>query len=412
VKPTLRANAGIFDLAWAEEKIAVRIDRLHENSSNSVVGEITVKTLLPGVASHLHQAQLNLTSTSARRTLAKHLEERLPELDWGAIIEQACVLVLRAYREGEPVVELHDAPKREGPRHRVEPLLLDHQPNLFYGDGAVGKSVFALFLGVLVSSGYHVCGLNPTPGKVLYLDYETSGEEMRERVEMIEAGLGEPTCAHIEYRFCVHPLASEIEEIQRLVAEHEIDLVIIDSMGVALGGEKGDPRVPTVEYFRALRSLRCCTLTIDHITKAEGSHATPYGSGYKKYLARNMFEMRKQQDVGDSEFKIGLYHRKINFGALMRPMGYRLTFNENALHVAQTDVRDVPELAEGMSAKDRIKAVLRKGAMLAEDIARETGIGISQVRPRLSELHKAGEVVNVKGQWALAARPTGGYEGE
>jgi len=159
VKPTLRANAGIYDLAWADEKVAVRIDRLHENSSNSVVGEIVVKTLLPGVASHLHQAQLNLTSTSARRTLAKHLEERLPELDWRAIIEQACVLVLRAYREGEPVVELHDAPKREGPRHRVGPILIEGHPNLIFGAGGMGGAVEC-----------KVLGKQPTPHQQAELD--------------------------------------------------------------------------------------------------------------------------------------------------------------------------------------------------------------------------------------------------
>lgn len=382
-KPDLRVNAGIYTLVWQDEQVAIRIDRLHENGHHLVSGEVLVKTLLPGVATHLHQARLNLTSTTARRTLAKYLETRM-ELEWDAIVEQACIATLQAYRAGEPVLALTDVAPRQGARYRIEPLLLDGHPNHLYGDGGVGKSLLAGYLAVLVSSGFHRCGLSPLPGRVLYLDYETSAEEMRERVVLLEAGLGEAGCSDIRYRFCVQPLASEIEELQRIVAEQEIEFAIIDSMGPAVGGEKGDPKDPVIEYFRALRSLRICTLTIDHVAKGEGTKRTPYGSVYKQNLSRNVFEVRKSQETGEDLLTIGVFHRKSNFDRLQPAMGFQCTFGNASISVEQVAVRDIPELAEGGTLRDRIAGALRHGAMTVKEIADETGLGENTIRTTLN----------------------------
>lgn len=391
--PKLSANAGIFDLLWEKEQVAIRVDRIRSHS-DSVTGEITVKTLLPGHNVHVHQARLNLTSTSARRGLAKHCEERVPDsaLDWQAIIEEMAVMVLVKVREGESVVCLHDVPPREGPRHRLAPLLLEGHPNYVYGDGGTGKSLVAAFCGVLVSSGAQHCGLTTMPGPVLYLDYETSAEEMHERVAAIEEGLGDPACSRILYRFCVQPLANDIEEIQKVVAENEIEFVVVDSAGPALGGEKGDPKDPVIEYFRALRSLRICSLTIDHVTKGEGGRKLPYGSVYKFNLARNVFELRKSQEAGEDEMYVGLYHRKANFGRLLSPTGFRLSLKEAAdgtlssVTFATARVRDVPALMEGASARERIVGfLLSEGPSTAAQIAVALDMPATTVRVRLNE---------------------------
>jgi len=391
--PKLSANAGIYDLLWEEEQVAIRVDRIR-NHSDSVTGEITVKTLLPGHNIHVHQARVNLTSTSARRGVAKHCEERVPDsaLDWQKIIEEMAVTVLLKVREGEPVVSLHDVGPREGPRYRLAPVLLEGHPNYLFGDGGTGKSFLAAFFGVLVSSGTQHCGLTTMPGRVLYLDYETSAEEMHERIAAIEEGLGDPGCSRILYRFCVQPLASDIEEIQKVVAENEIEFVIVDSAGPALGGEKGDPKDPVIEYFRALRSLRICSLTTDHITKGEGGRKLPYGSIYKFNLARNVFELRKAQEAGEDEMYVGLYHRKANFGRLLSPIGFRLSLKEAAdgtlssVTFTTAKVRDVPALAEGMGARQRILDwVLSEGSQTVKDISEGLGIATNLVRARLSE---------------------------
>ena len=80
-------------------------------------------------------------------------------------------------------------------------------------------------------------------------------------------------------------------------------------MGPACAGNPNDPE-PTIEYFRALRSLRCCTLTIDHVAKAAAGQRTPFGTVYKTNLSRNVFELRKAQEVDEARISLGLFHRK------------------------------------------------------------------------------------------------------
>ena len=405
-KPELRVNAGIYALLWEAEQVAIRIDRLRENSRNSVTCEMTVKTLLPGVASHLHQAQLNLTSTPARRTLAKHLAERLPEMDWTAIIEQACVLVLRAYRQGEPVVAVHDVPPRQGPRFRLEPILVEGHPNLIFGAGGMGKSLLATYFAVLISSGTHHNGLSPMPGNVLYLDYETSPEELHERVVAIEAGLGQSGFSNLQYRFCVHPLASEIEEIQRIVCDKQIEFAIIDSMGPACGADPNSPEA-VIAYFTALRSLRITTLTLDHVAKNTAT-PTPYGSVYKTNLSRSVFELRKEQEAGDDSMHMGLFHRKANFGKLIQPMGLTATFTPFATTFALCLVRDRPALAEGLSVRERIKDLLPSaGPLTAKEIAEELDIPQVSVRGILNR-HRGKTFVRLtdgpEPTWGLLAK--------
>ena len=103
-------TGGVFKLEWEEEQISVRLDRLTEDSKHTVTGEITISSSVPGHRGHLHQARLNLTSTSARRTLATYLNSRAQGGDWDGIVEQACVRVLEGYREGEPLVHLANHP--------------------------------------------------------------------------------------------------------------------------------------------------------------------------------------------------------------------------------------------------------------------------------------------------------------
>ena len=146
--PQVASQAGIYTVQWEEERVVIRIDRLQEHRSE-LTGEITVRTSLPGVLPHLHQARFNLTSTTARRTLAKALTERVP-LAWDDLLEQACVLVLTLYRAGEPVMEVGNQERETAPPWLLHPLLRRGQPTLLYGPGKTGKSYIAALCGLLV----------------------------------------------------------------------------------------------------------------------------------------------------------------------------------------------------------------------------------------------------------------------
>src|SRR3990172_4120084 len=107
MKPDFQALGGVYVLNWTNEQIRMRIDRLRDARDGDVTAEVTIIGTANGLSPHLHQARLNITSTRSRSELSKVLGKRHP-LEWDALIEQACVMTLGAYREGEPVVDVGD----------------------------------------------------------------------------------------------------------------------------------------------------------------------------------------------------------------------------------------------------------------------------------------------------------------
>ena len=71
----LHAN-GIHTYAFENEGVRVQIDRLHTGREDSLTGECTVRYIFPDT--HLHQARLNLTSTTARASIARRLAQINP----------------------------------------------------------------------------------------------------------------------------------------------------------------------------------------------------------------------------------------------------------------------------------------------------------------------------------------------
>lgn len=396
--PQFNYNAGIYLFHWPDEHIKIRLDRLADEH-HSVSAEITVITDLPGVAPHLHQARLNLTSTQARRTLKNALSERLDNVDWAAILEQACIITLDKYREGEPVIQVGSLPPRGDNIYRLQPILLEGQANLIYGPGGTGKSYLALYFSLMVQTPFIALGLLPTQGSVLFCDWETSQEEANDRILAIKRGLGQVEASDISYRYCHQGLVDDIAQIQRIVVENNIDMVVIDSVGSALAGEPESADI-VLRYFTALRSLRVTTLSIDHTTKDE--RKSLFGSVYKQNAARSIFELRKSQEPGEDEIHLGLYHRKVNTGKLIAPLGFQLNFETDSVKLKRADIKQIPELAKGLSRKQQLIGLLSHGTMAIPEIAEalETTEGVIK-----TELYRHKDLfIKIDDQWGLLSK--------
>ena len=383
-KPKFQANGGIYHLTFEQEQIVIRLDRLREDTKYNLSAEITIRTTVPG-HSHLHQARLNLTSTSSRRTVTRFLKERLDHLDWDQIIEMACVLVIDHYREGEPAIPISAIEVPEHVKYRLEPLMLENQNTLLYGFGGLGKSYISAYLATLIEQGYPTTGFMPEPGPVLYLDYEASKEETARRFDAIHRGLDLSGRSEVMYRFCFQPLASEIQEIQKLVVDHGIQVVVIDSAGPACGGEPESPG-PTISYFTALRSLRITSLTIAHKSKT-ASGTGPFGSVYWTNYPRSIFEVKAAQEAGSDFFDVALVHKKANNGHIMKAFGLRFTFQSDPerVFISRQRVVDIPELEGEASVADRLTAILGKfGRMTVPQLAEETDIPAASIRSSLN----------------------------
>jgi len=361
--PRFDSTGGVYLLRWQDERVEMRLDRLHEDSKYSVTAEIKISTTTPGMPSHIHQARYNLTSTDARTRLSNYLEKRV-QMDWAAMLEQASVKVLERYREGNPIIKMatHEMPERLG--MRLDPILQERQATVVFGEGDTLKSFFAIFSAVLVGLGIPHAGLTPEPGNVLYLDYETDEDTIWSRIDMITAGLAYPIPESLYYRQMHQPLAADIEQINRLVLEHSIDLIIVDSAAPAV--LEPESASMTTEYFRALRSLNITSQTIAHIPK-NSKDEYPFGSSFWRNLPRANFKVNASRE-GDNVV-IGLKNTKSNNGVRLSDMGFEFVFENGSLNVRSAQVVQHPDLAADLPLREKIAYELSHGAMSTMKLA-------------------------------------------
>ena len=403
--PTLTRSPGVYTLQWAVHQLEARVSRL-KDSGQGVLSEVVLRSTLPASPGHLHHARLTLTSTTAKADLIKTLAKRLPDIPWDDVVEQLCVLVLKAHREGEPVLALDLLPETGPIVPLIAPLLYANEPTLLYGFGGSGKSMVAAYLGLLLAAGLEDerTRLHATPHQVLYLDYETDEHEVRRRLSAFLPGVGLTALPRLYYRRCAQPLATEVNDLQALIVEHQIDFLIVDSIGFASAGEfeKGDV---AVGYFRALRQLGVSSLSLDHLAKSQtpGVAGTAFGSIYKMNCARSAWEIKKAEDNEDDALSVGLFHRKHNSGRLSAPVGLRFEFDGGHVIVRREDVRDIPDLEESLTIKERLIGALRNGKATVQELCEVLGAADGTIRKALQR-HKDKVFTKIGDSWALLAK--------
>ena len=396
---------GIYNIEWPSLQIVARIDKLRENSDYEVKGEVIFTSQRPTSAGHLRQGRIILTSPASRRTMVKALEERDAEVDWDRTMEQLCVAVLARHRAGSPEVELHgDADIEAQDKWLVEPLIQVGNPTLIYGTGSSGKSWFAQYLAVLADEGLSINGLGvePCPGQVLLLDWETTEREISSRVTMIRRGLDLDSQSHIWYKRMEQGLAADIETIRNIVVTRGITMLIVDSLGSACMGEPESAEV-VLRMYGALRSLNVSSLCIHHTTK-EGSL---FGSVYHFNASRQIFEVKKSQEPDSNQLIFGLFHRKANNSKLIKDIGLQIQFDVAGGGVVfkRKDVGDTA-LDEHQRVADRIFNILKHGPMGAPDLAEELQKTESHIRKELSNGVRVNRFIQLKdgtGRYALRA---------
>lgn len=399
-----RMGAG-FLLAWPEWDLAVAVDRLREASDYTVTGEIVIRSTSEAVGGQLFRGRLNFTGPQAQAALIRALNDHHSGIvpSWPVVVSQLVGGVLEALRQGEPFLAAPDMRRSERVPYRLAPFLLERQPTLIYGDGGTGKSMIALWWSMLVSTpvSENETGYQCEPGAVLYLDYETDKDDFAERMDLLGQGIGYGRPTSLYYRRCFRPLAADVADLEKFVHEQEIQLIIVDSAGLACGGTPQDESA-VLPYFAALRQIGITSVTIAHVPK-NAEHKTPLGSVYWTNMPRSVYEVKKVQEAGDDSLSIGLFHRKANRGRLQRPHGFDIRFEPEpaskdrfvAIHIRRRDVGEIPELASGLPLRERIVSVLKRGALSSEAIAEELDANLQRVRNVLTE-HKGRSFVVTK----------------
>jgi len=349
---------GPYALTWPDLNIDVFVTRIEEKH-HVVSGEVKIISTRPISAGVVTSGvRENLSSAVNRERMRKNLLAKDPTVDWYKFVEQLCGSVIAEYRMGSPLQILTGtADVKAQQRWLVEPIVLLNAPTTIYGPPGTGKSFFAQLIAVLADAGMSYAGLSvePCQGKVLILDWETEFNELENRTSMIRRGLGLEGEAGIKYRNMSQGLAADFEAIKDLVVENDIKLLIVDSVGMAVGGPAEESAVVNTMYS-ALRNLGdLSVILIDHANN-EGKL---FGSMYKKANSRLIWEARHKQSSGSNTVDFGLFYIKGNNVPFMKPLGYQVEF------VPDEEIRFtyVPpgdsELSEYLTVVERIENIIK-----------------------------------------------------
>jgi hypothetical protein len=371
VNPPVVTNIGDdYRLTWAEERLQAYVSLLHQEKAN-LTGELCLERIdANNKPQHLHRATFNFSAAESRARLARMLSQRYENLDWVAALEQTCFKILEEWRKPQPILD----PWASTPTdlvYLVDKLIPMGAITLVYGDSGHGKSYWALAVGMHIATGKPFFGRHVEATRVLYCDFERTFTFFQRRCHRLAAGFGWKETPAILYRRCYHPLFEEAEDLRRAIAYGGYGFAIIDSAGYA-AGEDPEGANACLRLFRSIQSLGITALVIDHVAKTEGGNTkTPFGSTYKKASADMLWHLRTTQEEAEESIHMGLWHRKANDGAILPPLGFRLTFDETATLLSTEDLRDVPELEKELTLRARLKGLLRDGPRTPAEAAEE-----------------------------------------
>jgi hypothetical protein len=362
---------GTYSVWWDEPSVHMQFDRLRWDRYGALGGEVTVRLVEP-IEAMIHSAHATITTTDGRAKLAKHCQSRAPGVvaDWLALTDAACIRVRDAFRIGEPAVLMSNVPDVEPGQAQLrdvqtgDTVLPLNEFTIAFGDGDTGKSMFALMCGSIMQAGRSdVAGLEVPDGKSIrvgYGDWETSASTQKARLRRMFGEFYPKDLLYIPGAGL--SLSDSVDRFRRIIREHRINYLIIDSIAYACGGPPEDASVAS-GFLNALQQLglgrSLGVLAIAHVTKADAKASTdkPFGSAFWANSARMTWYLRRNEGHGE-RYSIGMFNKKHNLGPRSRSIGLTLDYSDGGLVFGRTDAASDAALAVGERLSLRIHRAL------------------------------------------------------
>lgn len=166
----------------------------------------------------------------------------------------------------------------------VPGLIPSRTVTLLSGDGGLGKSLFAVQLGIAGALGIETLGLSPSPGRVLYVGAEDEVDEFHRRIADILTASGR-TFAELDGQFLLLPLAEQdatlaapgaggkmlptplMADLTAKVDAFRPSLVVLDTSADLFGGDE-IKRSQVRQFVAMLRAIAlkgdCAVLLLSH----------------------------------------------------------------------------------------------------------------------------------------------------
>lgn len=333
--PSFTQGVGKHLIQWSDLGITAEISRIKDDSHCEIM---IIHENGNGKELLLQPTSTNLVSSRELSGLAKRIAEKTPQLtakNWNTMLGHAAYLSISALREGDPVIMLEDRKYGKAkPEFLLPPFFVKNAPNIIYADRGAAKTTFVILIDLALSLPWfdNPLGLmirKDNKHRVLFLDWENNEHIIGWQKSCLRRGMGVADFP-IPYRHCARPLADDLPQIQAKIEETGADVIIIDSLGMAVCDDLNLTK-PAFAFFAALRQLPVTPIILAHTSKdRENKHKTVYGNAYYENETRSIWEVDKQQEPESSELIFTLYHRKpAPFTGLHSPLAFKFTFEEN-----------------------------------------------------------------------------------
>lgn len=400
--PSVAKGVGFVNFSWPDLKLRVMAERIKDYGQ----AELSFYLSKDSKQSLLYHTRIDLLSASAINGLVKRLEKNTTSISWDDVLTYITEMILEMSRRGEPAEEIWPAEDDTlKPSYLLEPILYLNHPTVIFGDYGSCKSAFALVTAYTVQLPLkdNRLGLitNGESTRCLYLDYEDDSSSFRRRWSALAKGFATPPMP-ILYRRMTATLADSTDQLRRIIDDHGISLLIVDSLGPAARGNLNDTE-PAIRYHAALRQLGITSLTLAHTSKDQLSKKrTIFGSVFFMNLARSVWECKAEQEIGEDEVIISLKHSKGNLSKLQPPIGYRFTFTPNSIAVAKTDLGDTA-LSGELPLKWQITNLLKHGPLTTKAISERLDKGPDTIGRTLRRMKDKKQAVKLEGDtWGLS----------
>jgi len=375
--PIIVRQGDDYLFAWPDDGIQFRVSNVRD-AHDALKCELTLESLREGERGVLAWEELNLKVGRSRAELGNRLKEFDEQIAWRLRLDALAIKVAELHRAGSPSVDLADVTYRAEVPYLLPLLLPDGETTVLFGDGSSGKSMFSQCLALSVATGRAIPGLEPPSrtGKVLALDYETRPETWARRIHRLAAALGvEPLPRGlVVYKAMLRPLAWQVADLRREVAEGNYALVILDSLVPACDGNPADAQVAAA-VMNGMRSLETTSLIVGHITKEAALNgkkipATIFGSQFFRNLARNSWYLTADEESVGPDRRATLEHKKANEDEQFRGR-LRVTYGFSPGGPIAVSVGGAPLLDDGNGStlRQRILTALAAGLDVPTRIA-------------------------------------------
>ncbi|KKK50552.1 hypothetical protein LCGC14_3123880, partial [marine sediment metagenome] len=338
------------------------------------------------------------------------LGEKYParKVDWVEMFDYLGNKIQELARQGETVVEVWAEDDVETPEFLLEPFIYKNQSNIIYGNKGTLKSSLSQAMAMCMALPWPANPLELTvpakPTVSLVLDWETDEATFKYYLSRLKRGMNCPEVA-LHYRRCRLPIVEELEAIEKYIEEVKADVLIVDSLAAAAGGESGELKgsQSALSFNTALRKLNRTSLIIGQTSKdLTGTRKTIFGSAMFTYYARNILELCRSEDTDTGRVHLAMFHRECNLGRKHKPIGFCLEFDDDNRSLSITREAVIPsEFVGKVTAQSAVADALKSGLKFVKEIAEVTGLKPNNIRTSLGRLKSLDKVTKVGDRWGL-----------